>query len=779
LQSSLSFKCDALPGARICAFGGEERISTPYRIEVWVVLSQSDSAALDLDAVIGARITIGVALADAPTAADMRHYHGIVVAIELVDCQQDHALFQLTMAPALARLEHGVHSRIFTKKSIPDIVKAVIDEYGLDHELELRLDGEHPVEEHVCQYRETDLAFVSRWLEREGIHYFFEHDGDVEKLVLADSPAAMAPCRDQAISYRPMVVEGGVLGEAFDWFGSRHEARPAAVRLVDYDYAKPTTAVQGEAAVSDVGADTQVLFEERFFDAGDGARLATLRAEELRADQDVFEAHGTVVGLRPGYSVDVAEHPQSDLNRTFLVTAARHEAADEVATPWNHIVGRAFTPGYRVVIEAIAADVPFRPQRKTPWPRIRGYELGHVDGPIESDYAQLDDQGRYLVKLMFDESDNKGDSASTRIRMMQPHAGKPEGFHFPLRKGTEVVIAFLGGDPDRPVVAGAVPNADTPSPVTAANYTQNLIVTGGKNRIEIEDQAGKDHVFIGTPAGGSYLSIGCPFNPTHQAELKTANNCLIDVGTNQKIEVGGILDERVTKKVTEKYRDMQTTTVTGPQSVLVYKDVTEHYGDEQETTVNGLRKETFKNGQFTMVAGARDETYKAGQTQHVFASTTELYTGGLKRTVSAHTYEEHTAPLNEMATGAVSELYPSSAAEKYGPTVGIYSTLAWVAPTITLNAPHFKITTPVKTEMVGMNEFIFGLKVFDLNVISNKVTGLKLEGLAKKGEVGGVKLEGAGLSVEAKIAKETKVEGAKAALSGLYLNVGGIFGRSA
>ena len=128
-------------------------------------------------------------------------------------------------------------------------------------------------------------------------------------------------------------------------------------------------------------------------------------------------------------------------------------------------------------IRAIRSVVQYRPACATPVPRIYSVENAVVDGEADTDYAQIDENGRYKVKIKFDEGALKNGKASTALRMMQPHAGNPEGFHFPLRKGTEVILAFLGGDPDRPVIAGVGPNAVTPSPVTLSNFSKNVIQT--------------------------------------------------------------------------------------------------------------------------------------------------------------------------------------------------------------------------------------------------------------------------------------------------------------
>src|SRR5262245_35052404 len=165
----------------------------------------------------------------------------------------------------------------------------------------------------------------------------------------------------------------------------------------------------------------------------------------------------------------------------------------------RRLVGSSFDDVHRVEVRAIRADTQFRPRRATPWPRVHGLVGAVVDGEADSEYAQIDEQGRYKVKLKLDESDLRGGKASTWVRMIQPHGGSVEGWHFPLRKGTEVVLAFLGGDPDRPVIAGVAPNAHTPSPVTGLNHTTNVIQTGGRNRIEMEDLEGSQRITISSP----------------------------------------------------------------------------------------------------------------------------------------------------------------------------------------------------------------------------------------------------------------------------------------
>src|SRR5262249_48785269 len=157
-----------------------------------------------------------------------------------------------------------------------------------------------------------------------------------------------------------------------------------------------------------------------------------------------------------------------------LVTSVHHFASrDKAHVQWGAILDMPYDDEYRAEIVAIPSTVPFRPERRTPRPRIYGVEVALVDGPADSPYAQIDANGRYKVKIQFDESTLSLGNASTWVRMLQPHGGNPEGFHFPLRKDTEVMLLFQGGDPDRPFITGVAPNAVKPSPVVEANLTQN------------------------------------------------------------------------------------------------------------------------------------------------------------------------------------------------------------------------------------------------------------------------------------------------------------------
>ncbi|AGP36737.1 hypothetical protein SCE1572_20915 [Sorangium cellulosum So0157-2] len=310
------------------------------------------------------------------------------------------------------------------------------------------------------------------------------------------------------------------------------------VKLKDYDYAKPSLDVSGQAAVSSHGTTEISVHGARFFSPSDGKRLATLRAEEMLARRVVFHATGNRSHLRSGHTFELDEHPKASFNRRYLATEVRHFGNDATSqAQWKDLMEVAHDEVYFVEVDAIPADVQFRPESRTPWPRIYGVENGVIDGPADSEYAQIDDHGRYLVKFNYDESSLKLGNGSTYVRMTQPHGGGIEGFHFPLRKGAEVVITFLGGDPDRPVISGVVPNTLTPSPVTSGNHTKNVIQTGGRNRLELEDMAGQQRITMSTPYSNTYIRMGSP-NAEHELIVKTDDNTLLDAGRSYDQTVG-------------------------------------------------------------------------------------------------------------------------------------------------------------------------------------------------------------------------------------------------
>lgn len=504
-----TIQCDALDGAKLVGFKGVEGLGRPFEFDLFFTVP----VGTDVRGAVGERATL---TADRDDGRGPMCWQGILAGARLLHETAERALYRASLVPKLWVLQQYVRSYVHTKKKIDAYVADTLKDGGLtggDFEFKSNA-GAYPQEEFVCQYRESHLDFVHRWLEREGLYYYFEHGegaGATEKMVVVDDKAHHGPLLgDGHVRYFAGAGADGSAGACLRELSADFRLLPASVHVSDYNYANPAAPVTGEKPVASGGQGKIREYGYRVFTEGEAKRLAQVKAQSIGCRELVLQASGTYLGLRAGYTFEVEEGP-SDLPARYLAIEVKHAGAVSGAAPLvMRYTGLDPKETYRVDVVAIPADVQYRAPQSTAWPRIYGFENGTVDGPGESQYAQIDDQGRYLVRFKFDTSDLPDGSTSTYLRMMQPHGGTTEGWHFPLRKGTEVMVSFQGGDPDRPVIAGVVPNAVTPSNVTNRNHTQNVVRSGGGNYMVMDDTEGVEYIDMGTPGGNTYFYMGDP-----------------------------------------------------------------------------------------------------------------------------------------------------------------------------------------------------------------------------------------------------------------------------
>jgi type VI secretion system secreted protein VgrG len=683
-------------GARVVGFRGHEAISRPYAFEIYVTVASEESHELDLGDAVSSKATLTLDRQDGrPPFA----FHGILAEVSLIHEMGGRALVRALLVPRLWLLGQTFHSRVFTAMSIPDIIKETLEDGGLSSdEYVFKLVDQYKSEEHVCQYQESHLDFISRWMEREGLYYYFEQEDGQEKLVITDNRAAQHALEPRAIRFHALTGNDVSAKECLQTFLCRHKSLPGTVKFKDHDYSKPRLKVAGSAPITSNGIGDISVHGARFFTPEAGKRLATLRAEEMLAREVLFTGSGTSFFLRAGYTFALEDHPRQSFDAKYLAIEVEHQGNQGASTPeLRKLTGLDTDEVYRVDVTAIPATVQFRAELRTAWPRIYGTEHGTIDGEAESEYAQIDEHGRYVVRFAFDESILGNGKASTRVRMMQPHGGGVEGWHFPLRKGTEVLFTFLGGDPDRPVIAGVVPNALTPSPVTAGNHTKNVIQTGGRNRLELEDKAGLQRITLSTPHSNTYLRMGSPngmngaANNGHELIVHTDNNAFLDTGADWDVNVGGKLSETVKGTTTEVYIGKQDTTVYGGRVEL---------HSTQDTTVRGIFKGTY------------------GAYESKIENSREEFVGGA-------------VTLN--ANGSIT----------------IHSDVA-----IKLSAPEFHGITPSSFKVTSHSEEIYGFKnsagaeKFDGCVLATSVNGEKYDATAVSRSVVGTSTSSTGLKID-------------------------------
>lgn len=672
---------------RVVGFRGTEALSRLYAFEVFLQITGPEAHSFDVGDAVGGKAALVTSRAD---DRDPFVVAGIFSEVALLHEMDERAIVRGVLVPHLWHLSQTLHSRLFTHQSIPDILEAVLQESAItSSDYELRLSGQYKLEEHVCQYAESDLDFLSRWMEREGLYYFFEHSEDGEKLIITDSKSFHKDLTPDAMRYSPQSGKDRSAGEHLESFVCRQCHLPASVRFKDYDYNKPTLSVTGTAPVSRNGLGEINLHGARLFTPDAAKRIARLRAELLQSRERLFMGTGTALYLRSGCTFSLTDHPRMAFDTSYLAIEVEHQANQLAGSgDLRRLTGLDSDEVYRVHVTAIPAEVQFRAEETTTWPRIYGTEHGVIDGEADSEYAQLDDHGRYLVRFAFDESSLKDGKASTWVRMMQPHGGGVEGWHFPLRKGTEVLFTFLGGDPDRPVIAGVVPNALTPSPVTRANHTKNVIQTGGKTSIVIEDREGAEFMDTSVPskatagagsAGVTRVHFGHPgeiklmadapvpsSDPTAGEETMSCYfTYAVETPGCAGFQIGGTWWENVGRSKMVNVGENHRLRVGTDYTFKVGGTATELYVGARTTTMNAGRKETTLGPAVFEVTGPVTETVNGPVTETVNGSVTTLITGpwsqtvmgGITTTISGPVKHLYTDAHVRVTTGATSDTF--------------------------------------------------------------------------------------------------------------------------
>jgi len=498
---------------------GHEQFSRPWSMDVEIVSRdkgvtleklRKDAAVLSLRAPVDEK--------SYRTAA----FRGMVASVRQIEAAVDGTTYWsryvVTLVANLWKLSLTRHTRIFMEKTIQEIVEEVLKDSGFSASHYEFKSSKGPKREFVVQYQETDLDFIHRWLEHEGIGYYFQETDDADRLIFFDATAGYVPVpgsnkveyQHSKATHDDASAPGGeeTWGQQYVFaFSTSLNAVQAKVLLKDYNWRKPSEEMKAEHDVVKDGLGFVYIYADHFKDTGEGKTLAKARAEEIKCRQKVCEGGGTHKSFRPGHTFKLEKYPTADVNGEYLLTAVKHAISQSVEGPWS--AGHAGTR-YRNGFTCIPSAETFRPERRTEWPSIHGFMHGKIDAGGSGQYAEIDDMGRYKVILPFDTSGKSGGKASRYVRMMQPYSGGGMGMHFPLHKGTEVVLGFVDGDPDRPIILGSIPNPETASPVTGSNQTQCKIHTGGGNSMTIEDTDGSQRILMHSPTEDTYVSLGAP-----------------------------------------------------------------------------------------------------------------------------------------------------------------------------------------------------------------------------------------------------------------------------
>ncbi len=624
---------------RVARLSGREALSELYQFELVVTCEDPAVSPSDL---LGRAALVTFAADD----DNDRHVHGVVSRFELGDFGKKLVSCHVTVVPRQWRLLHRANSRIFQDKNAVAIVQKVLEDAGLTEHDDFRLavQGRFRTREYCVQYRESDWAFISRLLEDEGVFYFFEHTAEKHVLVLADRAAAHTSIGGNATI--PFRQDLGALAsrEHVARFRYSEQVRAGKVTVRDYEFKRPDLLLEGEAAAA-VGADLEVYdHPAAFFEPSDGAARARIRLEQQQAARALGRGTSGCVRLVPGSRFSLAEHPRASFNREYLLVSVEHDASEPVMA--EAAGGEAH---YENSFEVIPADVPFRCPEVTPRPVVRGLQSATVVGPAGEE-IHTDEHGRVKVQFFWDRIGRKNDQSSCWLRVAQASAGPGWGAMFIPRVKHEVLVGFLEGDPDRPIVVGSVYHGANPTPYALpANKTRSALRSAtspggaGSNELRFEDKKGNEEVFLQAQKDWT-IAILNDKNQTidHDETLTVKNDRSVSVGHDQAasierdetLSIGRSRHKSVSKDESESIGENRTVdvgkdhtesiggnfalSVTKGASSDVGEDVSETVGKSKTVTIGADLKVEVKADAKAKVGGSAqctvelDAAVKAG-----------------------------------------------------------------------------------------------------------------------------------------------------------------------
>jgi type VI secretion system secreted protein VgrG len=485
-----------------------EQMNRLFRIELDLISKKNNLA---FDDIIGQNATLRLELAN-----QTRYFNGFVSRFVQTKSERSYSVYKATLVPWLWFLTRTSDCRIFQESmeeppdemTVPGIIKKVFKDFGFEDFRDDGLSESYRKWEFCVQYRETAFNFVSRLMEQEGIGYFFEHTNGKHTLVLTDSINGHSEYENyDTIPYHPHRQGSRDKEAVTDWVVER-ELQPGTYAHNDYDFLKPKQAVQKALVVKstierphDQGSYEIYDYPGEFVEHDEGEAIAKVRIEELQVRHETLHGEATALGLCAGYTFTLESHPRDDQNRDYLIVST---AYDIDAGDFETANGEPGDPSWSCALTAIPCDQPFRPIRTTPKPLIQGVQTAIVTGP-EGEEIHTDEHARVKVQFHWDRYGNHDQNSSCWIRVSQHWAGKEWGsIHIP-RLGQEVIVEFLEGDPDRPIITGRVYNGEQVPPYALpTNKTQSGIKSrstlGGTgsnfNEFRFEDKKGSEEVFL-------------------------------------------------------------------------------------------------------------------------------------------------------------------------------------------------------------------------------------------------------------------------------------------
>ena len=595
------------------SMSGQEEISQCFSFQARFV---SDDIDLKSEDVLGLGVTIKV-----ESDRGERFFHGLVDSFALTEFGDERIEYVAVLRPWLWFLSKTSDNRIFQNMSVVEIVEEVFSAYP-NAEFEKRLQESYPPREYCVQYDETDLNFVSRLLEHEGIFFFFEYGDGVHTMILTDDNAKLEPASGyDEIPYRADSDSGRDFDEGVTLWQRTDMAVSGSYTHADYDFTKPSAdlKVRSETPFSHKLAEgKRYAYPGTYLEIARGETLAGIRLEELQSAHHRIQAVSSAIGPAAGAIFALTEFPRAAENDTYVIRAVQYDLSDDQ----YRAGGGTGDVGFSAIYNLIPHAIPFRPTRTTPVPVMRGPQTAVVVGPAGEE-IYTDEYSRVKVQFHWDRLGKNDENTTCFIRVSSVWAGSGWGFIQIPRIGQEVIVDFLEGDPDQPIITGRVYNAnqmppyDLPGSATQSGWKSNSSPGGGGwNELRFEDKKGSEEVYFQA-------------EKDHNELVK--NNETRTIGNDWVEDVGNDATQSIGNDRTESVVNNKSTSVGVDRTVSIGNNDTENVGVDRSLSVGS--NETISIGTDSTETIGSNHTQSVGSAQTLSVGTTRSRTVGAAETV--------------------------------------------------------------------------------------------------------------------------------------------------
>ncbi len=599
------------------AMSASERLSHPFEFDLELLSKNHD---IELDDVVGQILTVRL---DMPAEDKTRYFNGYVSQFSYEGGLREFSRYRATLRPWLWLLTRKADCRIFQQMKVPEIIEKIFQDNGFS-DFENALSGEYRQWDYCVQYRETDFNFVSRLMEQEGIYYYFRHEDGKHTLVLSDSVSAHDPIPGfEEVPYYPPIEGSHRERDHLSAWSVAKQVQTGKYSLRDFDFEKPSADLEtrNNNPLDHAQKEFEVYdYPGEYVEAGDGETYARIRLEELQSRHERAYGNGNAAGLFAGGLFSLAGFPRDDQNREYLVVSSTVELSSEAYLAGT---GGGETDSQCSIV-ALDSKTPYRAPRVTPKPMVQGPQTAIVVGP-SGEEIYTDKYGRVKVQFHWDRLGEDNENSSCWIRVSYPWAGKNWGaVHIP-RIGQEVIVDFLEGDPDRPIITGRVYNAESMVPYELpGNMTQSGIKSrsskGGAgdnfNEIRFEDKKGEEQVYIHAEKNQDNIV-------ENDETTSVGHDRTEDVGNDETISIHGNRTETVDKDETITIHQNRTETVDQDETITIHQNRTETVDQNETIKIGASRTEDVGEDETITIGASRTEKVGADESISIGGGRTE------------------------------------------------------------------------------------------------------------------------------------------------------------